>query len=161
MTTQSKKPYFLPSLAHLGADMHTKPFWDYCKQSELRFQRCASCGKFRHPPSYGCRHCGSNKTEWVKSKGLGTIFTFTLPYHAVLPEVAEYVPYNVIVVEFPDAPGVRLISNLIETPLEEIKIGMPVQVVWETANETVLPRFVRAKTAPAGKAKGKAPAKKR
>lgn len=153
MTTTSQKPYIIPSLAFLGADVHTKPFWDYCAKEELRFQRCVACGKFRHPPSYGCRHCGSNKTEWVKNKGTGTIFTFTLPYHAVLPEMAEYVPYNVIVVEFPDAPGVRVISNLLDTPLQEIKIGMRVQVVWDKVNDLVLPRFVRAKAPTTAKAK--------
>jgi len=41
--------------------------------------------------------------------------------------------------------GLRLISNLLDCPLEEIYIGMPVEVTFEEiSSEITLPRFIRA-----------------
>ena len=32
----------------------TKEFYEFCKQRELRFQRCEDCGKWRHVPRPMC-----------------------------------------------------------------------------------------------------------
>ncbi len=144
----SGKPYLPADLAQLAPDMDTQEFWSYCNKGELRIQRCRACGKFRQPPLSGCRHCGSRDVEWVRSSGRGQVFTFSLVYHPVLPAVAEYVPYNVILVELPDCGNVRIVSNLLDTPFEQIKIGMPVDLVWERMGPEVnLPRFRPAKPA--------------
>jgi len=55
------------------------------------------------------------------------------------------VPYNVALIEFDDAPGVRLVSNVIDAAADELEVGMPVQVEWQTTGAgTTLPRFVKA-----------------
>ena len=54
------------------------------------------------------------------------------------------VPYNIVVVDFPEYDHVRLVSNLIDVPPQEIRIGMEVVLAWETAgNGLVVPRFRR------------------
>ncbi len=51
-------------------------------------------------------------------------------------------PYNIVIVDFPECDHARLVSNLIDATPEEIRIGMPVTVVWETAgNGMLVPRF--------------------
>jgi hypothetical protein len=122
----------------------TAPFWDACRRRELRFQRCRSCGRFRHPPLPGCPHCGSTEVEWVRVGGRGRVFSYTVIHHPSLPALAEHVPYNVVLVEFDDAPGVRLISNLIDEGDAAIEVGMPVELVWdEPTPGVVLARFRR------------------
>lgn len=141
----NQQPYMPADLARVTPDVHTKPFWDYCRQHELRIQRCTACGKFRNPPLPGCLACGSFDVEWVKVSGKGTVYSFTIPHHPVVPVLAEYVPYNVVVVELEGTGGVRLISNLIDMPYEDISIGQAVELVWEDISDDVaLPRFKSA-----------------
>ena len=42
-------------------------FYDFCKQHELRFQRCTDCGTWRHVPREMCAKCGSFNWEWAQS----------------------------------------------------------------------------------------------
>jgi uncharacterized OB-fold protein len=41
-----------------GEDMHGE-FYQFCKQHELRFQRCQDCDAWRHMPRESCAACGS------------------------------------------------------------------------------------------------------
>jgi len=135
----------LAELASVGPDANTQPFWDACRKRELRLQRCADCGRFRQPPLPGCARCGSPRSEWPLLSGAGTVFSYTVVHHAAVPSLAASVPYNVVVVEIDDAPGARLISNLLDVPPEEMAIGMRVALAWdEVRDDLVLPRFRRA-----------------
>lgn len=140
-TTGTGRP-LLGALASIAPDAHTRPFWEACKRRELRVQRCSRCGRFRHPPLPGCPRCGSPESDWPKLSGRGTVFSFTIAHHAALPALAEDAPYNVVVVALDDAPGARLISNLLDTPPEAVRIGMAVEIAWdEVGDGLVLPRF--------------------
>ena len=50
-----------------GLDGLTEQFYAYCKQSALHFQRCSSCGTFRHVPREMCPECNSFDWEWEAS----------------------------------------------------------------------------------------------
>jgi uncharacterized OB-fold protein len=133
----------LDALASLSPpDPVTAPFWEACRRRELRFQRCAGCGRFRHPPLFGCPACGSSVSTWERVSGRGTIFSYTVAHHAAVPPLATDVPYVVLVVEFYDAPGVRLISNLREGPHADLRVGCAVDLAWdEVSADVILPRF--------------------
>jgi uncharacterized OB-fold protein len=50
------------------------------------------------------------------------------------------VPWTVVSVELEE--GVQITSNLLDTPPDEVKIGMPVEVTFEAVNEEItLPQF--------------------
>jgi uncharacterized OB-fold protein len=132
----------LAALADVHPDQHTRPFWEACSRRELRLQRCSDCGRFRQPPLAGCPHCGSPRSDWPLLSGRGHVFSFTVVHHAAVPLLAQEVPYNVAVVELDDAPGARLISNVIGRALEAIAVGMAVEVAWDEPRPgVVLPRF--------------------
>lgn len=121
-----------------------KMFWHYCQQRELRFQQCGSCRRFRHPPTPVCPHCQSFSNEWVVAPETGVVFSFTIVHHPAHPAMKAVVPYNIVVVDFPAYDHVRLVSNVIDVPTQEIRIGMEVAVTWETAgNGMLVPRFMR------------------
>jgi len=142
MATDS--PYLSEEIANLFPDDITAEFWERCKRHALAFQCCANCGTFRHPPVDVCYVCRSTDTEWREISGEGTLYSFTIVTHAVHPALLTRVPFNVALVEFPDAPGVRLITNVVDTSPEDLEIGMPVRVQWEDlSNGQTLPRFVR------------------
>lgn len=118
------------------------PFWDYCAKRELRFQRCAACGKFRHPPAPACRHCKSFISEWVEARDEAELFSFTIVNFAAHPAVEEALPYNVAIVLFPSFDNVRLVSNVIDAESEDLTIGMRLRLVWDKAGDRApLPRF--------------------
>jgi uncharacterized OB-fold protein len=137
--------YLSADVAELFPNALTQEFWDRCEREELAFQRCSNCGTFRHPPSRLCFVCRSYDTEWVPVAGRGTVYSYTVVTHPVHPAVTEAVPYNIVLVEFPEAPGVRLVSNLIDVTPDELAVGLAVDVAWERARpDTTLPRFRRA-----------------
>jgi uncharacterized OB-fold protein len=94
------------------------------------------------PPSPFCPKCRQQDVNWVELSGLGTVYSFIVTRQALIPQLREYLPYVSAVIELDDAPGIRLMSNLVDTETDDISIGMPVQVVWDDvhANATV-PRF--------------------
>jgi uncharacterized OB-fold protein len=132
----------LEELAIIHPDLHTRDFWDRCARRELHFQQCVDCGAFRFPPLTGCRHCGSTRAVWKRITGRGRVFSHTTVVHPVIPAISPDVPYAVVVVEFDEAPGARLISNVLGTPPEQIHVGMELELVWDEPRPgVILPRF--------------------
>ena len=73
------------------------------------------------------------------------MFSYTIVHHAAVPPLAAEVPYNIVVVELDDAPGARLISNVLDVDPADVAVGMRVAVAWDEARpDVVLPRFRRA-----------------
>lgn len=121
------------------------PFWDGCRQHKLMIRRCNACTRFFHPPMPSCGYCGSTDVDWREVPGEGTVFTYTVAHHAVHKALKGHTPYNVVVVLLDNCDEVRLVSNLVDTEPDQIRVGMPVQVHWEEVGEGfVLPRFRRA-----------------
>src|SRR3546814_3732971 len=60
-------------------------FWRLCQDGQLYFQRCGSCGIFRHLPRYMCARCGSPDYSWEPSSGKGTLFSWTVTHQALHP----------------------------------------------------------------------------
>lgn len=118
------------------------PFWESCRRRELRFQSCGDCGRFRHPPVPACARCQSQDVSWGLASEDARVFSYTIVHHPVSEAMRAHVPYNIVIVEFPARDEVKLISNVVDLPPGEIRLGMPLSVVWEeAANGTPLPRF--------------------
>ena len=133
----SAKP--LPELS--GA---TGEFYGFCRAGELRFQRCTACRAWRHVPREMCAECGAFEFEWARSTGRGRVFSWTVVTRALHPAFAGDVPYAPVIVEMEE--GVRVLSQMVEMPIGELAIDLPVEVVFEPASETVtLPKFRRAR----------------
>jgi uncharacterized OB-fold protein len=62
----------------------------------------------------------------VPSKGIGTVYSFTVVHRALVEQLNSKTPYIVAVVEL--AEGVRMMSNLINTDPTGVRIGMPVRL---------------------------------
>jgi uncharacterized OB-fold protein len=133
---------FPPDMPLPTVTRDSQGFWDACRRHELVVQRCRGCRTFRHPPEPCCPRCRSFDVEWVPVSGRGHVFSYAVVHRAYLPALETYVPYTVITVTLDDAPGVRLISNLVEAPPDEARVGLPVEVVWDDVRPDVaVPRF--------------------
>jgi uncharacterized OB-fold protein len=114
-----------------------RPFWEGCERGEFLLQRCPKSGRW-HWPASADPETGSG-LEWVPASGRGSVHTFTIIHKVFREAYAERVPYNVIVVELEEGPFFH--SNLIECANEDIRVGMPVELVFEKENGATLPRF--------------------
>ena len=116
------------------------PFWQAAAEHRLVAQECGVCGHLHLPPSPICPSCRSDATGWKELSGRGEVYTYTIIHRVVA--AGQDLPFVVAVIALEGAPGVRLISNIVDTPPEEIEIGMPVEVVWEDMGpDLTLPRF--------------------
>jgi uncharacterized OB-fold protein len=125
-------------------EIEAKPFWANLKEHKLTAQRCSACGNFfSFPPQALCPNCLSSDYEWVPLSGKGKVFSFVTycrPWH---PSYQDKVPYNVSLIDLEEGP--RLISNVVDIPPDQVKIGMPVQVIYEDHESYTLPKFRPAK----------------
>jgi uncharacterized OB-fold protein len=118
----------------------SKPFWDGCKRHELVIQKCKDCQEHIFYPKLFCPHCLSPNLEWTKASGKGKIYSYTIVYSYAPTEFAEDTPYVVAVIDLQE--GVRMMSNVVECPPEEVKCDMKVEVVFDdVTNEITLPKF--------------------
>lgn len=125
-------------------EIDTRVWWAACQRRELTVQQCATCDAFRHPPVPICHECHSFDFRWTPVGGRGVVFSYILPHHPVHPALRGHPPYNVVLVELPDAGGVRMIGNLIDTPNDRVRIGLDVEVTWQEREGIVLPQWKRS-----------------
>lgn len=118
----------------------TQPFWQGCREGKLLLQRCVSCSFLRYPPRPMCPQCNSMESEWVPASKRGTLFSYAVTHQALHPALVDKVPHVIILVELEE--GVRVTSNLVDCPVERIRIGMPLEAVFHQVNEELaLPKF--------------------
>jgi uncharacterized OB-fold protein len=125
---QYQKP--LPAATSLNA-----PFWEGLKRRELKLQRCDGCGRVWYPPSPLCPHCWSDKFTWTRLSGRGRVNSWVVFHQAYFKSFEAEVPYNVAEVELEEGP--RLLTNLVGVRNEEIRAGMPVEIVFDDATEEI------------------------
>ena len=134
-----------PELFRFAADSWTEPFWQAAREHRLTACQCASCGRFRMPPTPFCPNCRSQAVAWPTLSGRGVIYSFTVVRRAVVPAMAGHIPYVPAVIELPDADGIRLISNIVGAPVADIRVGAEVQAIWEDREDgATLVRFALA-----------------
>jgi uncharacterized OB-fold protein/acyl dehydratase len=132
------------------ASEDTRFFAEGLERGELRIQRCAACGRLRHPPRPMCPACQSLERDFVVAAGRGTLHSFTVLHHPAFPPF-EY-PLVVALVDLEE--GTRLVADLVDVEPGSVAIGMAVEAeVREVEEGLALPVFV-----PAGRRAARAPA---
>ncbi|HEX7475449.1 MAG TPA: OB-fold domain-containing protein [Dehalococcoidales bacterium] len=116
-----------------------KPFWEAARRHELTAYKCANCGTY-YSQVTDCVACYSPRMAWVKVSGKGQVFTFCIYRQLYHPAWKGDLPYNVAWIKLDEGPIV--IGNIIGCKNEEIRIEMPVEVVFEDITpEVTLPKF--------------------
>jgi uncharacterized OB-fold protein len=114
-------------------------YWRAAAGGVLVIPKCRACARTFWHPRPRCPHCGAAEVDWVESAGRGEIHTFTVVRQSGDPYFKTKVPYAVAIVEI---DGVRMMTNIVDTPLESLRIGMPVAVTFEAAGDQIaIPLF--------------------
>jgi uncharacterized OB-fold protein len=114
-------------------------FWTGGRQGELLITRCTSCGYYLHPPSPRCPKCLSDAVAPSAVSGRGTVYSYTINRQAWVPGLE--VPFVLAIVELDEQPGLRLMTNIVDCPVEEVEIGLPVEVAFVERGEAFVPVF--------------------
>jgi uncharacterized OB-fold protein len=106
------------------------PFWDAVREHRFVAPRCRDCGDFGWIPYIACRTCLSTDLEWVDLSGRATIYSYSIVYRGP-GAFNDDVPYILVLAEMEERPRPMLVlAQLVDCPLEEARIGMPVRVAY-------------------------------
>ena len=107
----------------------SRAFWTGGQNGELLISRCHACSHFFHPPGPACWRCRSLDVAPEPVSGTATVAAFTVNRQNWIPGYEP--PYVVAMVELDDEPDVRLITNVVGVPVDDVRVGMAVEVFFE------------------------------
>jgi len=82
------------------------------------------------------------EVAWIEASGRGRVHSWTVAHHPFHPGVKEELPYIVAIVDLED--GVRMNAQMRGVTPDEMRIDLPVQVIFERTKEGLtLLAFVR------------------
>jgi uncharacterized OB-fold protein len=106
----------------------------------LRIQKCLRGQRHIFPHRAVCPRCGHGELESVPAQGAGQVYSFTIIHRAAHPSLASRTPYAVALVDLDE--GVRVIGNVIGSPVDAIRIGSTVAVTYEAITpDFTVPQF--------------------
>lgn len=121
-------------------DSDSLPYWEGTKKSKLIIQYCGNCRRYQFYPRIVCKNCMSD-VEWVEASGEGTIYSFTVVHRVFNNNFKEKAPFIVALVELKEGP--RIMSNIINVDIDEVRIDMDVKAVFkEDFGEYKLVQFI-------------------
>lgn len=109
-------------------DIDSAPFWNGLRSHEFRILRCGECRTFVHPPQASCPRCLSLNLAAEAVSGRGTVYSFTVANREFAPGIKP--PYVVALVDLEEQESLRVVSNLVNVNVDEVRIGMPVRTLF-------------------------------
>jgi uncharacterized OB-fold protein len=113
-------------------DHWTRPFWDACEQRHLVMQKCRSTNQFWFPPGPVSPFTRTSEWDWAPLSGRGRVGSYVIMHQVYFESFVEELPYPIAQIELVEGP--MMISNLVDVPLERIKIGLAVCVKFQSAS---------------------------
>lgn len=120
-------------------EAETAYYWTAGADHRLLICRCTDCGRFQHPPLPRCIACGSLQMSPAPVSGRGRVASFTINHQPWVPHLA--VPFVFAAVELNEQSELYVFTNIVGCPVDEVKIGMSVEVVFERHDDVFLPLF--------------------
>jgi uncharacterized OB-fold protein len=151
----------MPSYVYRGqqinisdADTEYKGYFEAAAEHRLVVKKCLDCGLLRGEPGPGCPWCTSLHWEWNQVSGKGTIYSYQIVAHTVVPSFRDWAPFAIVLVELdeqsgqPDQyDGLRITANLVDESMEpekeeNVAIGKRVEVAFLDGEDGfTLPQF--------------------
>lgn len=130
---------YVPTPEWLAADWHRACLG----AGALTLQRCAQCGRYRHPPRRYCPSCAHRDAEFVAVGGGGTTVSKVVSYRSLDPGWAGSVPFTTLVVQLHEGP--RLLAATRQT--RDWPIGGGVRCSIEPRSDTFVLVWAEAEDA--------------
>lgn len=119
-------------------DPDTAFFWTAGAQGRLQICRCQGCARYIHPPLPRCPDCGG-ETAPAPVSGKARVASFTVNEQAWQRGLA--VPYVFAAVELVEQAELYVLTNIVDCPVDTVRIGLNVTVTFEQQEDVFLPFF--------------------
>lgn len=96
---------------------------------------CRACDEPHYYPRSCCPFCMSSETETREASGEGEVYSFSIGQRDGKVHIMAYVRL---------AEGPVMMSNIVDTPPDEVMIGLPVRLTMREVDNQPSPMFVSA-----------------
>lgn len=113
---------------------NTVRVWRHIQQRyNLIGSKCTNCGRVFFPPRVICPDCRrKGNIEDIKFSGKGKIYTYSI-VRSPASDFKIEAPYAVAIIELEE--GAKLTAQLVDTDIDNISIGDPVEMVFRKISE--------------------------
>jgi uncharacterized OB-fold protein len=112
-----------------------RAFWDGLREHEFRVPRCRNCGDYNWVPYPACRSCWSEDLEWTPVSGDATVWSHSV-VHRGMGAFIDETPYVVVLGKLREEPRSMIVTaNLLGVDPADVRIGMPIRIVYEDIPE--------------------------
>lgn len=119
-----------------GVNPETEAFVAAAREGRFTLPHCDDCGRTHWYPRLVCPHCFSTRIGWKPASGDGTVYSHSTMLRVEAPYTLAYVTL---------AEGPTTMTNLVDAPAGGWRIGMPVRVRFQAAEDgTPVPVFAPA-----------------
>jgi len=115
-------------------------FYKFLSEKKLMTAQCRECGAMFLPPRPVCTSCLSKDLMWVQLGTRGKLVTYTVIYVAP-PQFQHLAPYAYGIIELEN--GLRLSGMIRNVEHEKIKIGMELEVAFDSTATEDWPKWPR------------------
>lgn len=122
-----------------SAEACDKRYFDALAQGRFEIPHCRDCRKFHFFPRLCCPYCGSQALDWTAPSGQGIVYSVTIV------RAREGADYTVVLVDLAEGP--RLMSRVVDMPVNEVRIGMRVTARIDAVDGAPLLVFVASQEA--------------
>lgn len=109
-----------------------QPFWSALAEGHFLVKACRACGRVHWYPRAICPFCDSFDTEWREASGRGTIYSYSIMRRVQPMYAIAYVTLQ---------EGPTMMTNIVDSDFEAIRIGNPVAIAIRQVGEDMLPTF--------------------
>lgn len=128
MSAASEVSLFEPPASEAAA-----PFWEATRRGELVLPWCTTCRRPFWYPREVCPICLGVAIEWRPAGGAGEVYAVSVQHRAGPGRDPADGPYAVALVDL--AEGVRVMTNVVGCPPEDVTVGMAVRVTWQPLSD--------------------------
>jgi len=128
---------------YVQIDHDTKHLYRGWLDKRLLMNLCDECGLFHHPPKPVCPSCWSSQLTPTQVSGRGIVHLAMLLHQGPPAPGVDYskAPHPIVTVDLEEQEGLRFTSTVIDCPLEDVRIGLPVELAWIERFDTPFPVF--------------------
>lgn len=123
----------MPQTANEPASSAERHYFELLAQGRFAIPQCQDCARHHFYPRVVCPHCGSDALRWVEPSGRGEVYSTTVVR-------AKGGDYTVCLVDLQEGP--RLMSRVVDMPVDEVRIGQRVRARIDAVDGAPLLVFV-------------------
>ena len=113
----------------------TRPWFDAAAEGRFVLPKCPRDGWFFYPRAR-CPRCLRDDWTYEPASGRGVVAAFTVDRVGHDPRLRAWIPYAVAIVELEEGP--RLTARVVDCEVDDVAVGMPVEVAYETVDDVTL-----------------------